>query len=66
MHAIRDKLAQTPTLIKHERTSVDENSKIAMNNAIAILQKHRAQFPNAQDELDEFINHPEVISMTRA
>lgn len=66
MNAIRDKLAQTPTLIKHERTGVDENSKLAMNNAIAILQKHRAQFPNAQDELDEFINHPEVISMTRA
>lgn len=29
------------------------------------LQKNRAQFPNAQDELDEFLNHPEVILMTR-
>jgi N-acetylmuramoyl-L-alanine amidase len=40
-------------------------SGLAMRNAIAILQKNRAQFPNAQDELDEFIHHPEVIAMTK-
>jgi hypothetical protein len=34
-----------------------------MNNAISVLQKHRAQFPNAQDELDEFVHHPEIIAM---
>ena len=32
--------------------------------AIAILQKNRAQFPNAQVELDEFIHHSEIIAMT--
>lgn len=65
MTAIRNKLAQISTLVEHEKSDVDENSKIAMNNAITILQKHRDQFPNAQDELDEFLNHPEVLSMTR-
>ncbi len=40
-------------------------SRSDVSNAIATLQQHRAKFPNAQDELDEFIHHPEVIAMTK-
>lgn len=40
-------------------------SRLDVSNAIAALQQHRAKFPNAQDELDEFIHHPEVIAMTK-
>lgn len=65
MDVIRNTLSQSHSLVKDEKAEIDLQSKLAMNNAIAILQKHRAQFPNAQDELDEFINHPEIISMTR-
>lgn len=43
---------------------VSDETRLAMTNAIAVLQQHRAEFPNAQDELDEFIHHPEIIAMT--
>ena len=65
MDAIRNKLSQSHQLVNDEKAETDLQTKLAMNNAIATLQKYRAHFPNAQDELDEFIHHPEIISMTR-
>ncbi|ARD43778.1 N-acetylmuramoyl-L-alanine amidase [Colwellia sp. PAMC 21821] len=65
MNYIREQLAHITASPEHETIAVSAESRLAMSNAIAILQQHRAQFPNAQDELDEFIHHPEIISMTR-
>lgn len=41
-----------------------DEARLAMANAIAVLQQNRAKFPNAQDEFDEFIYHPEIIAIT--
>ena len=65
MNFIRQQLPSISNSNEHEAAELDTQSRLAMTNAIAILQKHRQQFPNAQDELDEFIHHPEVIAMTR-
>ena len=65
MNYIREQLAHITANPEHETLAVSAESRLAMSNAIAVLQQHRAQFPNAQDELDEFIHHPEIISMTR-
>ena len=65
MNYIREQLAHITASPEHETLAVSAESRLAMTNAIAVLQQHRAQFPNVQDELDEFIHHPEIISMTR-
>ena len=65
MNFIRQQLPSISSSNEHETAELDTQSRLAMTKAIAILQKHRQQFPNAQDELDEFIHHPEVIAMTR-
>ncbi|MFT5814234.1 MAG: N-acetylmuramoyl-L-alanine amidase [Psychroserpens sp.] len=57
------KSPQSIAIADHEISDVDVETRLAMNNAISVLQKHRAQFPNAQDELDEFVHHPEIIAM---
>jgi len=65
MNFIRQQLPSISNSNEHEAAELDTQSRLAMTKAIAILQKHRQQFPNAQDELDEFIHHPEIIAMTR-
>jgi N-acetylmuramoyl-L-alanine amidase len=64
MNFIREQLPSSIASTEHESAEFTGESRLAMRNAIEILQKNRAQFPNAQDELDEFIHHPEVIAMT--
>lgn len=64
MLAIRDKLSQNKSSREHEKPESEPQSRLAMRDAITTIQKYRNQFPNAQDELDEFINHPEIISIT--
>ncbi|MBA6341129.1 hypothetical protein H4J59_09025 [Colwellia sp. MB02u-10] len=64
MNFIREQLPSSIASTEHEPDEFTAESRLAMRNAIAILQQNRAQFPNAQDELDEFIHHPEVIAMT--
>jgi len=64
MNFIREQLPSSIASTEHETDEFTAESRLAMRNAIAILQQNRAQFPNAQDELDEFIHHPEVIAMT--
>jgi N-acetyl-anhydromuramyl-L-alanine amidase AmpD len=65
MNFIREQLPSSIASTEDETAEVTDETKLAMINAIAVLQQHRAQFPNAQDELDEFIHHPEVITMTK-
>jgi len=60
MNFIREQLPSSIASTEHDAAA----SRLAMTNAIAVLQQHRTQFPNAQDELDEFIHHPEIIAMT--
>lgn len=64
MNFIREQLLSSIVSTEHEPDEFTAQSRLAMRNAIAILQNNRAQFPNAQDELDEFIHHPEIIAMT--
>ena len=64
MNFIREQLPISIATTEHEPDEFTAQSRLAMRNAIGILQKNRAQFPNAQDELDEFIHHPEIIAMT--
>lgn len=59
---------QLPSSLESDDGTMPEiaaESRLAMTNAIAVLQQHREQFPNAQDELDEFIHHPEIIAITQ-
>ena len=65
MDIIREKLASGIDSTESESSEFNAQTRLAMTNAIAVLQQHRAQFPNAQDELDEFIHHPEIIAMTQ-
>ncbi len=45
--------------------TTNDESKDELNDAIDILKKHMHLYPNAQDELAEFLFHPEVIALTR-
>ena len=65
MDFIREQLSSAAINTEVENSGVSAESRLAMTNAIAVLQQHRAQFPNAQDELDEFIHHPEIIAITQ-
>ena len=64
MDFIREQLSSEMVSSDVEIPAFSDDARLAMANAIAVLQQHRAQFPNAQDELDEFIYHPEIIAMT--
>ena len=64
MDFIREQLSSEMVSSDVEIPVFSVEARLAMANAIAVLQQHRAQFPNAQDELDEFIYHPEIIAMT--
>ena len=66
MNFIRQQLANSDTSNVDETLDFTAESRLAMTNAITVLQQHRLQFPNAQDELDEFIHHPEIIAMTHS
>ena len=65
MNFIRQQLPSSVS-VEPEIADFTAESRLVMNNAIAVLQQHRSLFPNAQDELDEFIHHPEVIAMTQS
>ncbi|MGB1293649.1 MAG: N-acetylmuramoyl-L-alanine amidase [Pseudoalteromonas sp.] len=65
MEVIRQQLLSRRVDTEGETAALSGEHRAAIANAIATLQKHRAQFPNAQDELDEFIHHPEVLTITR-
>jgi N-acetyl-anhydromuramyl-L-alanine amidase AmpD len=65
MDFIREQLSSVVINTDVENLEVSAELHIEMANAIAVLQQHRAQFPNAQDELDEFIHHPEIIAITQ-
>lgn len=65
MDFIREQLSSAAINTDVESSEVSAESRLAMTNAIAVLQQHRTQFPNAQDELDEFIHHPEIIAITQ-
>ncbi len=63
MDFIRQQLPVIDESIDHDLPEFSVESRQEISNAIAVLQQHREKFPNAQDELDEFIHHPEVISL---
>jgi hypothetical protein len=63
MDFIRQQLPVIDESIDHDLPELSVESRQEISNAIAVLQQHREKFPNAQDELDEFIHHPEVISL---
>lgn len=65
MKIIRQQLPSNHVSTEQGTAEISAESILAMINAIAVLQQHRAQLPNAQDELDEFIHHPEIIAMTK-
>jgi len=65
MDFIREQLPSSSVNTEQQAPEFSAETRLAMTKAIAVLQQHRAQFPNAQDELDEFIHHPEVMAMTR-
>ena len=65
MKVIREQLPSSHVSTEQGTAEISAESRLAMINAIAVLQQHRAQYPNAQDELDEFIHHPEIIAMTK-
>ncbi len=46
-----------------ENTSSDEPSTAEIQSAITTLEKSQHYFPNAGDELLEFLNHPEVLEI---
>lgn len=64
MDFIREQLTSAVSHTDMVNPQVADETRLAMTNAIAVLQQYRAEFPNAQDELDEFIHHPEIIAMT--
>jgi N-acetyl-anhydromuramyl-L-alanine amidase AmpD len=65
MDFIREQLSTAVINTEVENPEISAELRLAMTNAIAVLQQHREQFPNAQDELDEFIHHPEIIAITQ-
>ena len=64
MDFIREQISSALANTDVITSQFSDETRLAMTNAIAVLQQHRAEFPNAQDELDEFIHHPEIIAMT--
>jgi len=46
-----------------EKTSEDEPSVSEIQSAITTLERSQHLFPNAADELIEFLNHPEVLEI---
>lgn len=63
MDFIRQQLPGNLKTEEDQTSLVSAKSRLAITNAIAVLQQHSAQFPNAQDELNEFVYHPEVIAI---
>ncbi|SEK54342.1 N-acetylmuramoyl-L-alanine amidase [Colwellia chukchiensis] len=64
MDFIREQLPATAALSDANEQPSPELRE-AIKQAVAVLQQHRSHYPNAQDELDEFIHHPEVISLSQ-
>jgi len=64
MNFIRDQIPSSNVVNEPVISEFTAESRLAMTNAIAVLQQYRARYPNAQDELDEFIHHPEIIALT--
>jgi N-acetyl-anhydromuramyl-L-alanine amidase AmpD len=59
MDLLRQKIAGTTIAEAQPSAAMKE-----IQGAIDALNKHRMLFPNAQDELNEFLYHPEVIPLS--
>ncbi len=59
MNQLRDRVGSC-------RDDPDLVNEQVLVESIALLKKHRTQFHNARDELDHFLNHPEVIELIQS
>ena len=59
MNEVRQQIGSSSAL--EPESSAEDNE---IKSAIETLKKYKSRYPNAQDELGEFITHPEVIQIT--
>lgn len=64
MDFIREQLTHVQQETEVNDTQSVSDPRLEIANAIAVLGRHRDKYPNALDELDEFVHHPEVLSIT--
>lgn len=65
-HALQQQLTGDDVSSAGDEHNPDDPSDDELRSALAILRKSRAHFANAQDELDEFLYHPEVLEFSVA